>query len=370
MASVVSPMTNNHSAERQSFFVAVACSLAIHAILLWLVVDGAGSARLKSLPPPLMVSMVSLQQPPPRKDAPKQIISEPLSPSAPPLKETNRLAEHDHRAEREQIARGVGTDPAVQPAKVRSPIAPAPKAINTVRRESGRSKNEGEKGQSPASHTGDRAATRAPEPSRRVAAPSSLRLDADAALSRFGNGRSERVSSQGAKGRGAAAAESASSRLDAALSAPAGVGSADKVPGLQEGSFTLLNAKADRYAVFVRRVAYRVFTTLRGLGWTSLAAGHVRAIQQPVVVIAELSPQGTFISASIRLSSGSPRFDALVSAAVRQSVSDPNPPSGAVAADGRIRFIFQSTSKVLIGPSGPQGFPSERRSLELGTGLD
>lgn len=342
-----------------------------------------------SLPQPasssLTVSLATLPEVPravaPAQTARKQIVTEPLSPTEPPQKETNRLAEHDHRAEREQIARGMGNDAVVRPGAVRPPAQPPsqpikpppakPRQEKATEQGGARSLTRAERSREPSAPSEqERPARRPPEPSRRTVAPGSLRLDSEAVLSRFGSESSAQNPSPRARAAGASAAEATNSRLDAALSAPTGIGSADSIPGIRDGSVTLLNAKADKYAVFVRRVAYRVFATLRESGWTSLSAGHVRAIGRPVVVIAELSPQGTLISARVRQPSGSPRFDALVNAAVQQSVSDPNPPAGAVAADGRIRFIFQSTSTVSIGPSGPQGFPSERRWLELGTGLD
>lgn len=385
MASVLSPYMNDLRADHRRFYVAAACSLAIHALLGGLLVAGTSYPDRYPMPTPLSVSLAPLPDLsaviPSVAQPRKQIVSEPLSPKEPPQKETNRLAEHDHRAEREQIARGTGNDPVVRPGVVRLPALPAsqpvrpqpakPKQEKAKEQSGARSANRADaKGEPSPPRVQDRPAPRAPEPAHRVVSPGNLRLDSEAVLSRFGSGSSAESPSRRTRATGAAAADTTNSRLDAALSAPAGMGSADNISGIHDGSVTLLNAKADKYAVFVRRVAYRVFGTLRESGWTSLSAGHVRAIGRPVVVIAELSPRGAFISARVRQPSGSPRFDALVSAAVQQSVSDPNPPSGAVAADGRIRFIFHSTSTVSIGPSGPQGFPSERRWLELGTGLD
>ena len=43
-------------------------------------------------------------------------------------------------------------------------------------------------------------------------------------------------------------------------------GSTDYLPNLPDGDITLLNTKADHFAVFVRRVAARVFAALRSSG--------------------------------------------------------------------------------------------------------
>lgn len=379
MVAVSYPLIDSSYAHRQRLSLGVAGSILVHALLGWFLVRTPSSFH-QPIPLPLTVSIATL--PEVRKDVSspepirKQIVSEPLSPVAPPPRETTRLAERDHRAEREQIARGTGNEAVVRPGRPPSSRSAAPQPVKSTPEklkgvDSQRTSNRPEREQSaPSVRPEERPQQKAPRVAQRSVTSGTLRLDSDAILSRFGQKVSNQSTSGGAGQKAAAESDSSNARLDAALSAPSGSGTADKLSGVHDGTVTLLNAKADKYAVFVRRVAYRVFSSLRGSGWHSLSAGHIRAIGQPVVVIAELSPQGAFLSVRVRQPSGSPRFDALVSAAVQRSVSDPNPPSGAIARDGRIRFIFQSTSTVSIGPGGPQGFPAERRWLELGTGLD
>ena len=47
-------------------------------------------------------------------------------------------------------------------------------------------------------------------------------------------------------------------------------GNADFLPNLPDGDITMLNTKANRFAVFVRRVATQVFGQLRTSGWSQL----------------------------------------------------------------------------------------------------
>jgi TonB family protein len=336
---------------------------------------------------PLEVSIVrlpeeskpSISAQPPRQ----QIISEPASPISQPPPETQLRAERDHRAEREQIARGSENSAtrgkAAPPTQIkqekarqsaarrvansekidRKTISPQPAKPELLQRNK-QSSNQGENQKPSARPIGQSS------PSK-----TELRLDPSSMLSRFATDQGgQKAKALSPAGSSSPASATTNDRLDAALSIATGAGSADNLSRVPDGSVTMLNAKADRFAVFVRRVAYRVFATLRETGWQSLSASHIRAIGRPVIVIAELTPAGRVISTTIQQPSGSSRFDGLVESAVKRSVSDPNPPEGALAADGRIRFIFQSRSTVSVAPSGGQGGLSERRWLELGTGLD
>ncbi len=146
-------------------------------------------------------------------------------------------------------------------------------------------------------------------------------------------------------------------------------GSSDFLPNLPDGDITLLNTKASRYAVFVRRVATRVFSKLRASGWESLAQSDIRSIQQFSTVEAVLSPDGKLLSARISGPSGSRNFDAVLLSATNGGAADPHPPPGARAADGNIHFIFKARSWSRVGPSrGGRGI-AEQRWLLLSTGL-
>lgn len=145
-------------------------------------------------------------------------------------------------------------------------------------------------------------------------------------------------------------------------------GSADFLPNLPDGDLTLLNEKADRFAVFVRRVATQVFAKIRSTGWETLQAKDILAIQGNATVEAVLSPKGDLISVRLVESSGSRRFDRSLEMAVTKGARDPHPPEGALASDGNIHFVFKSRTWVR-GSIGSRGPRSERRWLLLATGL-
>jgi len=362
-------------------------SILIHGVVLILFATAHHDWIPRKAAQPLEVSIVRLPEEskpsvatqPPRQ----QIVSEPASPISQPPPETQLRAERDHRAEREQIARGSENSAtrgkAAPPTQIkqekarqsaarrvansekidRKTISPQPAKPALLQRNK-QSSNQGENQKPSARPIGQSA------PSK-----TELRLDPSSMLSRFATDQGgQKAKALSPAGSSSPARATTNDRLDAALSIATGAGSADNLSRVPDGSVTMLNAKADRFAVFVRRVAYRVFATLRETGWQSLSASHIRAIGRPVIVIAELTPAGRVISTTIQQPSGSIRFDGLVESAVKRSVSDPNPPEGALAADGRIRFIFQSRSTVSVAPSAGQGGLSERRWLELGTGLD
>lgn len=148
------------------------------------------------------------------------------------------------------------------------------------------------------------------------------------------------------------------------------IGSRDYISDIPDGEVTLLNTKANKYAVFVRRVASQVFANLRGAGWQSLNASDIRSISRDGVYEAVLSAKGDLISVKLTSSSDSSKFDRVLGMAIQKGAKDPNPPAGAEAEDGKIRFIFQAKSWVQIQPNRRTGAPMERRWLVLGTGLE
>lgn len=142
-------------------------------------------------------------------------------------------------------------------------------------------------------------------------------------------------------------------------------GSSDYLPEIAEGEVTLLNAKANRYALFVRRVAEKVFGELRASHWRSLGRGDARRASRTTTIFATLSPTGKLLTVRIDESSGSTQFDQTVYQSIQNGAWDQNPPGGAVAADGNIHFVFQSQLRTQPAPT-PSG---EARWLILGTGL-
>lgn len=141
-------------------------------------------------------------------------------------------------------------------------------------------------------------------------------------------------------------------------------GSADYLPRIPDGDITLLNTKADRFAVFVHRVALQVFGSLRQKNWAELSRREVQSLDGFAIVRAVMSPQGKLLRVEVSKSSGLRAFDEILAGAAREGTWDQNPPEKAVAADGNIHFIFQARTW-----SVPNGQIGERRWLLLGTGL-
>ena len=145
-------------------------------------------------------------------------------------------------------------------------------------------------------------------------------------------------------------------------------GSSDFLPNLPDGDITLLNAKADKFAVFVRRVASAVFSHIRSTGWETMRAGDLNNISDYCTIHAVLNEKGDLIKITIEGPSGSPRFDETIKIAVKSGANDPNPPKAAMAEDGKFHFIFKSKSWAATGHA-KTGAPFERRWLLLATGL-
>lgn len=147
-------------------------------------------------------------------------------------------------------------------------------------------------------------------------------------------------------------------------------GLADHLPGLPDGDITLLNTKAEKYAVFVRRVATQVFYQIKLQGWDILRAGDIHNAKEFTEVRAVLSPQGRLIHARIERRSGSRRFDETIQSSVERGARDPHPPPDAAGPDGNYHFVFQARSWAQVASDPRTGFPAERRWLLLRTGLE
>lgn len=147
-------------------------------------------------------------------------------------------------------------------------------------------------------------------------------------------------------------------------------GSSDHLPTIRDGDITLLNAKADKFAVFVRRVAVRVFQILKQSGWERLTASQVRKINTWTKVIGAINLKGELVELKLVTTSGNVYFDQVVKDSVGNGITDPNPPASAVAIDGNIRFIFLAKSWSQTGGGGGNQRFFERRWLGLKTGLE
>ncbi|MBL7663442.1 TonB C-terminal domain-containing protein [bacterium] len=142
-------------------------------------------------------------------------------------------------------------------------------------------------------------------------------------------------------------------------------GSSDFLPDVADGDVTLLNAKANKYAVFVRRVALQVFGALKQRNWQQISREDIRNIKTPAEFRAVLSPDGKLLSIEQVNQSGSSRFDEALEGAVKAGAWDKNPPSGARAENGNIIFVFQAQTWSQPSMRGI----GEARYLLLGTGL-
>lgn len=142
-------------------------------------------------------------------------------------------------------------------------------------------------------------------------------------------------------------------------------GTSDFLLNIPEGDITLLNAKADHFAVFVRRVALQVFGSLKRQSWQQLPFQEATKVRDFVIVHVVMSLTGKFLSADIGESSGSVAFDRMLFSATEEGAWDQHPPPGAEALDGNIHFIFQAK---IWSQASPNGY-GEQRWLLLGTGL-
>jgi hypothetical protein len=122
---------------------------------------------------------------------------------------------------------------------------------------------------------------------------------------------------------------------------PAPRGSLDYLPGVRPGDVTLLNTKADRFAPFVRRVGMRVFQSFSMQFKQEIYAGRVPEGRDDVQVEAVMSRDGKRVEVSLKQHSGNLSADrTLLGTLNDQTFFDENPPADAVAADGRIHFVF------------------------------
>lgn len=299
---------------------------------------------LNYTPPVPRQTIFSVSLEPPQSP---RIVSPSNTTSDKPPKHTAKLSDKDSSTEKEQIRRG------------------------TIGAPTRASRNNSPPG---ASSPTQQSASQKKRPEKQIARSEKkitlkdLRLDNSTLSSKF---TSTRDSTQASK------PESRSTTNYKAFSRPQGSGAtfigtggiSDHLPNLPDGDITLLNAKANIYASFVRRVAVQVFTQLRTQGWDRLQARDIKRVRQHAVIEAILSPQGKLIETRIIEQSGSQSFDRVVESAAQSGAKDPNPPSGAQADDGSIHFIFKARSWTQLGANPRSGAPTEYRWLLLATGL-
>lgn len=341
----------------------------------------------------------------------RQIVSTPDNTESESPQNTTRLAERDFSAERETIRRGDGGSPTIgsnggQPTEIapkkssemvtnaatkqtiasstpdRTPSSPAAKQPSASKSPKNETRNNPSRvsasGETipeslipiaPQADISSRSATARDTKPKQLA----LSLDSGTLRKKFASSNDNRSSP----------APSSSNPLNPAaggyraFSRPMGSGASfignggttDFLPNLPDGDLTLLNAKANKFAVFVRRVAVRVFSQLRRSGWESLSYGDIARAGHPALVEAVLSRNGKLLKVIMRGTSGNPRYDDILRQAVEAGASDPNPDVAAAADDGNIHFIFSAQTWAQAATNPRTGAPTERRWLLLATGL-
>lgn len=335
-------------------WIGVIGSLALHILGAVVLL----TSRSTPLPPDdqvIDVSIETLLNTQPRR----QIVSPSVSTPAPPPQETTKLSDEDSLAPKEQIKRGDNggiPNPTSQAQEAaRSQQTHQPKAAPTERR-SEPPKPEKE--------------TAAVKPRAPHTALKELRLDDSTLTERFAKPSNRKPEEQITSPSNQANYKAFSRPQGSGATFVGAAGVTDHLPNLPDGDITLLNAKANTFAGFVRRVAVQVFTQLRTQGWETLNIREVQQISGFATVEAVLSPDGKFMRCRILESSGNPSFDSVVDQSVKAGARDPNPPEGARADDGLIHFIFKAKSWASIGMNNRNGAPVERRWLLLSTGLE
>lgn len=342
-------------------------SLLLHAALVALLLSrGALPEKMRVFDVDLIVEPpqpLRRDAPPPAFPATRQIVTPPEAGrnQAPKDKDTRFLSDVDSAAPVEQIRRG--DDPQAGPL----PGSGAGSPRTSARRDA--AAREAAAAPRPA---GGRQRAASPSKAQETAIAKPLDLTPDyTELSRLG-AAARAARPQAANGGTLNLAEPEPfSRAPGAGARIIGFnGMSDHLPGVRDGDITMLNAKADKFAVFVRRVATQVFNQLKQQGWGSLQARDIQLIRDYATVRACLSPQGKLLTVELLGGSASPRFDDILQRSVRDGARDPHPPAAARADDGNFYFIFMAKSWVRAYSDPRSGGFGEQRWLLLKTGLE
>jgi hypothetical protein len=316
-------------------------SLLLHVLFVYFVV--------KTNPPKHPVESfldVSIIPDTPKNTEPKidkinQMVEPPQNEESPVDKDidTNLLSDKNFSTEKEQIKHGDRPDAAPVVSKMSKPVQE--KQPQQKKEESAQPKD---------------------VPNQKI---TTLRLDSGTLYEKFSNPKTAKPSQSSPT-----SSYQAFSRPEGSGAAFIGLsGTSDFLPNLPDGDITLLNAKADKFAVFVRRVASLVFSHMRSTGWERLSASDIGRIEDFSTVHAVLNSNGTLMKITLESASGSKIFDETLSLAVKSGAHDPNPPEAAKADDGNFHFIFKSKSWSRVGIAPKTGAAFERRWLLLATGL-
>jgi hypothetical protein len=131
------------------------------------------------------------------------------------------------------------------------------------------------------------------------------------------------------------------------------IGTLDFLPDVREGDITLLNTKAEVFAPFVRRVAVRVFQNFL-ISLKRDLAGSALSTTETVEAEAVMDSRGEMIAFTVHQRSAriSLASDRRLQQACNDGFFDRNPPPGARAKDGNIRFIFITAVQSAATPRG------------------
>jgi hypothetical protein len=338
-------------------------SLLLHAVFIVIVL------RSNALHPPTITTINVTIEPPLAKTqrAQPQIVSPSQQPPTLPPENATKLSDKDSRTEVEKIQRGDGGGVPGDRSQSANKQQESPKNPTTPKESQPKPPPK-----DPSRDTAPRPEEPKHHSSKKELNLKDLTLDQSTLAMKFGTTPKPAAQAKSSQ----SAAQSISEYQ--AFSRPPGSGAAflgtagisDHLPNLPDGDITLLNAKANIYASFVRRVAVQVFTQLRSQGWERLSGQQIRQLSGFSTIEAILSPDGKFIRAQLLESSGSDAFDSVVNLSVTNGARDPNPPPGALAKDGLIHFIFKARSWSQMGVNRRSGAPMEQRWLLLATGLE
>lgn len=372
------------AANPRSLFLALVLSLLFHAFFLALL-------ALRSLHPPSASAPLNIEllrpeearereqaarrrAAPERAPAPEQapdlpaperprnqIVAPPDSPEAKP-DHARLLSDRDSRADQETVKRGESPKPppskSVAKADRPAPAKPAP----------------------PRTASRGAAEARPPAQSRARAAELAARDGTMPmpSLNKLFAKPSEVVNDPALKDafRSGDPAEESGSRDYAAVTppdlftAPGERGTLDYLPDTRQGSFTLLNTKADRFAPFVRRVGLRVFQSFSADFKQMIFAGTVPQGKERVEVEAVMSPDGRRLEVVVKGRNGNLATDRVLLGTLNDQIFfDKNPPAAAVAEDGRIHFVFELDAAVWYGHDQQSGLPQPGAHWIFGAGL-
>ena len=370
---MISGKSTGYSSENT---IGLSVSIALHLLFLIALLMG----RERDYPAPTVIDVtVEL---PPVKSPKKEIVSPSEAKSIRPPEQTNRLSDDNAIAVKEQVKRGDNGGLPGKPSE-----RPGEKSSQQPEQKPAQQKpaQQQPKPQPPEPQTQDKSQPHEKAPAAKLDKESpqkapplkhltlkDLKLDAATLSEKFGAPPAKQLPTK----------DPGSNQSDlskySAFSRPPGSGAAflgtagisDHLPNLPDGDITLLNAKANTFAGFVRRVAIQVFTQLRTQGWEQLSRHEIAQLQDFTTIEAVLSPDGKFVTMSLLDGSGSLPFDSVVKLSVRAGAQDPNPPEGARASDGRIHFIFKARSWASSSISPRSGAAVEHRWIMLATGLE